>query len=95
MKAKRYTIYVEEIAGSMPDIDQFASIYLECYTLNRVQGTWQGKPERSVKIENVCLEELLFETRRAAVHMLANQLKKCLHQEAVLVTEEDIEAEMV
>lgn len=63
---------------------------IDCYTVIDCQGYWLGQPEASKRIEVIHQGEL-----HGALVEAARWLKIVLLQEAILVTKEDIKADLV
>jgi hypothetical protein len=80
---KKYRIYTEN--KNLEKIKELASSYLESFTIFQAGGCWKGAWEDSVVIESIG-KFLLGDVRR-----LAMEIKKMNDQEAVLITQEDVE----
>lgn len=66
------------------------SLYeLDCYTVIECRGYWMGQPEASLRVE------VVHNDSHKDVVKAARHIKETLLQEAVLVTKQDIQADLV
>lgn len=70
--------------------DAMAHFGIDCYTVIDCQGYWIGQPEASKRIEVIHGGEL-----HKPLVSAARWLKLAMMQEAILVTKEDIKADLV
>lgn len=62
---------------------------IDCYTVFECKGYWMGQPEDSIRVE------VMHNEGHKDVVNAARIIKHMLHQEAVLVTREDIQGDLV
>ncbi len=84
---KIYRIYTED----KPNLAALASGYFDSFTLLKGIGYWKGVPEPCVIIEVIQTQGFIAPEVRA----LAREIKSENHQETVLITEQNIEAELI
>jgi len=85
---KVYRIYTENV--NREDIIRIVGEHFEGFTLLNGVGYWQGTPEQSLVIEIIGTEK-----DSANVELVAYKIKKNNHQQAVLVQETNITANLV
>jgi len=85
---KIYRIYTENV--NRDDIVKIAGEYFQGFTLLDGVGFWQGTPEQSLIIEIIGTEK-----DAANVELVAYKIKKNNCQQAVLVQEANITANLV
>jgi hypothetical protein len=90
MKSKVFRIYIEDVTEQAEAVEMLVNSRLNCFTVYRAVGCWQGKQEQSLIIEVISDIAMYF-----TVKALARELKTLLRQEAVLVTEQEIDAELI
>ena len=95
MTGLKARIYTE--ARDVEGIKAMVGVAFDGYTIFDATGVWEGQEEQSVVIEILCLEPFssLQESFRRLVHSTAAAIKKVNQQEAVLVTFEEIEGELI
>ncbi len=85
---KVYRIYTENI--NRDNVVQIVGEHFEGFTLLDGVGYWQGTPEQSLVIEIIGTEK-----DAANVELVAYKIKKNNHQQAVLIQEADVTANLV
>ena len=87
MKLIKYNIYTEDI-NRKGILDLLNNAYvIKGYNLQELTGYWQGKTEKSLKIE-IISDITFFDT----VSGLAYDIKILNRQEAILLTQENIKS---
>jgi hypothetical protein len=85
---KLYRIQTEAV--NVATVRSIVADAFEAFTIVSTQGVWKGSREASLTIEIVgALED------RAEVFAIARQIKLANAQEAVLVTTQDIQGELI
>ena len=95
MTGLKARIYTE--ARDVENIKALVGVAFDGFTIFDATGVWKGQEEQSVVIEILCLESFdsLQESFRRRVRATAKSIKKVNQQEAVLVTFEEIEGELI
>lgn len=99
--AVRFTLIAENKPELFDEACALASEDLDSFTVTRgLVGYWQGQREASFKIEVVVLNNdhdyRQVEEYRVRMVVVAKKLKALLHQDCVLLTEEEIKgAELI
>jgi len=83
---KRFRIYTED--KNREKIEELLSIAFDGFTVIRTKGFWKGTPENAVIIE-------IFTKDAKLVRALCGAIKRCNKQEAVGLTVEQVDFELV
>lgn len=87
-KLKLYRIYTEDVRRDK--IEHLLNQYLESFTVYSGRGYWNFQSEASLMIEAV-----LPSSFDGVIKMLAKRIKATNKQDAVLITSQDVDSELV
>lgn len=88
---KRYRIYTEE--KNREEIEEIIACYYEGYTIFDSKGYWRGK-DRVYSEKAICIE-IITDGDSAKILRLCSLIKEYNQQEAVLLTGESVESELI
>ena len=83
---KRFRIYTED--KNREKIQELLSIAFDGFTVIRTKGFWKGTPENAIIIE-------IFTKNAELVRALCGAIKRCNKQEAVGLTVENVDFQLI
>ena len=84
-----YRIYTEK--KNLNQIKTLLGKWFDAYTIIESEGAWKGDHESSIIIETIFNGEV----NRKRVYAIAEEIKRLNKQDAVLITEQEIEVKLV
>ena len=90
----KYTLYTEN--KNIKSIKGILNLFYQGYTIINTLGYWQGKKEKSLKIEVITEKtekDLIY--NKIALNCIIETIKKINNQQTILLTTESIKADFL